>query len=269
MVGIFRNTSAVTRKFGVRPLEAEKALNLSGGITSKISPRINLTLDAYWIQLKNRIVLSGRFDKSNPDASRILAGLPGIDEARFVTNAVNTRTVGLDMVVNGKWKFRKHEIGIMLAANFSRTNICGAVRLADSLRKDTINSNTLFNREERSKMENGQPGSKIIMSANYKIGKMAVLLRATRFGNTSAVFSSLDSSRDEFFSAKVLTDLHLIYSPKAWLTITCGANNLFDVYPDRLKNYLNRTEGILIYSNEAMPFGYNGGYYFVSMGLKF
>jgi iron complex outermembrane receptor protein len=95
------------------------------------------------------------------------------------------------------------------------------------------------------------------------------LIRSTRFGKTSAVYNSANQLQDEFFSAKILTDFSINYSPKTWLTITAGANNIFDVYPDRLKNYLNTTEGILIYSNEAIQFGYNGGYYFVSMSFNF
>jgi iron complex outermembrane receptor protein len=73
----------------------------------------------------------------------------------------------------------------------------------------------------------------------------------------------------EFFSPKILTDISFNYSPKAWVTLTLGINNVFDVYPDRLKNYGNTVEGILIYSNEASPFGFNGGYYYVSMGFNF
>ena len=57
--------------------------------------------------------------------------------------------------------------------------------------------------------------------------------------------------------------------PKTWLTIRAGASNLFDVYPDRLKNYFNTTESILIYSNRAPPFGFNGGYYFVNISFDF
>lgn len=267
-VGIFPNASLVTRAFGVKPLTAENALNVSTGLTSKISPGINLTIDAFWIQIKNRIILSGSFGKSNPDVKTILEGLPDIDEVRFITNAVNTRTAGIDIALNGKWKIRKGEAGLMLASNFARTNLFGSIQLADSLGDNTTNSNTLFNREERERMEKGQPRSKIILAADYKKGKTALLIRGTRFGKTSAFFNSVDSVR-EFFSAKVLTDLQLRYSPKSWLTITLGANNIFDIYPDALKHHENKSQGILIYSNEAMPFGYNGGYYFLNMAVSF
>ena len=59
------------------------------------------------------------------------------------------------------------------------------------------------------------------------------------------------------------------YTHKTWLTITIGANNLFNVYPDPLKNYMNTSEGIFIYSNEASPFGFNGGYYYVNLSFTF
>jgi len=52
------------------------------------------------------------------------------------------------------------------------------------------------------------------------------------------------------------------------LTITIGANNVFDVYPDRIKDYRNTGDGIYIYGMEATPFGFNGGYYFVSFEIK-
>ena len=268
-LGIFTNNSTVARAFGVQPLQPEKSLNLSSGFTSTISSHINLTADAYWIQIKNRIVLSGRFDKTNPGVNRILQNLPEIDQVQFITNAINTKTRGIDIVMNGNWKLSKANLGLTLAANFTRTNVFGVIQSADKLPADSLNTNTLFNREEREKIEHGQPGSKVILSANYKKGKLEFLIRSTRFGKTSAVFNSANKLQDEFFSAKILTDFSINYSPKTWLTITVGANNLFDIYPDQVKNYLNTNEGILIYSNEAMPFAYNGGYYFLNMNFTF
>jgi Outer membrane receptor proteins, mostly Fe transport len=266
-IGTFSNKSDVTQAFGLKPLQPEKAVNISGGFTSTI-PHISLTVDAYWIQIKNRIVFSGIFDKTNPAVNRILQNRPDIDQVQFITNAINTKTCGIDFVMNGKWKIRKGSLGLTLAANFTQTNIFGPIQSTDKLPADSLNTNTLLNREEREKIENGQPGSKIILSANYKKGKIEFLIRSTRFGKTSAVFNSANKSQEEFFSAKILTDLSISYSPKTYLTITTGANNVFDVYPDRLKNYLNTNEGIFIYANEAMPFGYNGGYYFVNMAFN-
>ncbi|TMI96636.1 MAG: TonB-dependent receptor, partial [Bacteroidetes bacterium] len=270
-VGIFRNNSDVAKAFGVKPLQPEKSVNLSNGFTSTISTHINLTVDAYWIQIKNRIVLSGKFDRNDPDIDRIMQNYPDIDLVQFITNAINTKTRGVDIVVNGNWNIHKTNLKLMLAANFNRTNIFGPVQLADSLKTNTTNTNILLNVEESEKIENGQPASKIILTTTFSKGKFGFVFRNTFFGHT-ATTTLVESPNDtlyESFSPKILTDISINYSPRSWLTITVGANNVFNVYPDRLKNYRNTNEGIFIYSNEAMPFGYNGGYYFLNMSLNF
>ena len=121
------------------------------------------------------------------------------------------------------------------------------------------------------RVENGQPGDKIILSLHYKAGKFDFILRGTRFGKTSITSfdKSNDPSLDEFFSPKIITDISINYSLKKWVTITAGANNVFDIYPDPVKNYLNTNEGQFIYAQEASPFGFNGGYYFISMSFNF
>ena len=50
---------------------------------------------------------------------------------------------------------------------------------------------------------------------------------------------------------------------------SAGVNNIFDVYPDPVKNPINKNQGILIYSNQGTPYGYYGGYYFLSMAFNF
>ena len=250
-------------------LKPEKALNLGGGFTSSFSGHFNLTIDAYWIQIKDRIVFSGGFGKkSNPDVRNILVNYPNIDSVVFISNAISTRTHGLDIILNSNWNIRKSNLHISLAANFNRTHIFGVIQSAANLPANPLNTNTLFTRGDRGKIEQGQPKDKIILNVNYKTGKWVFNVSNTRFRKT-AFINNTTSSRDEFFSPKILTGISFNYTLKSWLNITIGANNVFDVYPDRLKNSLNTGEGNLIYSNEASPFGYNGGYYFLNMAFAF
>jgi iron complex outermembrane receptor protein len=99
-------------------------------------------------------------------------------------------------------------------------------------------------------------------------------IQNTRFGKTAIAPAYTDpvtritSFLSETFSPKILTEISLAYSPKKWISVTLGANNIFDVYPDRLKDYRNTTDGMYIYSQEATPFGFNGGYYFLSIEIK-
>jgi iron complex outermembrane recepter protein len=270
--GIFSNNSEVTKAFGIPSLQAERTVNLGGGFTSRLSHNISLTVDAYWIQIKNRIVLSGAFRKTNPDVAAILVAHPNIDVVQFYTNAINTRTHGIDVVLNGNWNINKTNLGLTLAANFNRNTIFGSIRTTDKISDTTRYTNTLFGIEERSALEKGQPGEKIILCATADKGKFGFVLRNTFFGKTASttiVTSPTTDTLYEFFSAKILTDISINYTPKSWLTITAGANNIFDVYPDRLENYSNIGDVTWGYSNAASPFGYNGGYYFVRMSFNF
>jgi iron complex outermembrane receptor protein len=269
--GIFNNDHKVTKLFGVPSLEAEKSLNLSLGLTSSISKQISLTIDAYWIQIKNRILLSGAFNRKNPEVDSLLRdpslnNYSNIDEVTFFANAINTTTQGIDAVIHGKWNIHKAQLIAVLAANFTRTRLFGDIKTAANLSATAQNKNTLFNEEQRASLEKGQPRSKVILSFNYKKQKIGFILRNTRFDKT--VVYNIDSP-DETFSPKILTDVSMSYTPKSWLTITTGGNNIFDVYPDRIINYLNTNEGKSIYSAEGSPFGFMGGYYYVSMSFNF
>lgn len=266
--GLFRNDSPVAQAFGIPSLQAEKSVNVSGGITAALSNTIRMTVDAYWIQIRNRIVVSGRFDSSNKQVREILRPFPDITQAQFFVNAINTKTRGVDVVLNGNWKVKNGAMIAILGANFTQTRVFGDIKAAGKLAADSVNTTTLFNREERGKLEHGQPDSKIVFSLNYKTKKFAVLVRNTRFGETGTRFINPTLNPDENFSSKILTDLSLSYTPKSWLTFTAGANNIFDVYPDRLQDPRNTQEVTFIYSLEATPFGFYGGYYFVGIGIQ-
>ncbi len=272
MRGTFPNNHALIKALGIPTLTAEKAINISGGLTTTILNRINLTVDAYWIQIKDRIVLGGALDKSIPAVKNILDNFPGIqvDQVQFFTNAINTKTKGLEIVADGNWKIHKANLGISLAANFTSTHLFGAIKTSDKLPADSLTTNRLFNIEDIARIEKGQPRDKIILSVIWKAGKTKWILRNTRFGETAIapIFTNPNRVMYESFSPKILTDISLAYTLTRWVTITLGANNIFNVYPDRLKYYENTVQGSRIYSAEASPFGFNGGYYYVGMAFN-
>jgi iron complex outermembrane recepter protein len=255
----------------VPSLEAEESINLSAGFTSTITKHIYLTVDGYWIQIKNRVVLGGNFNRKNPEVDSLLKD-PSLKEygnvvqVSFFSNAINTRTHGVDAVLRGKWNFRKTQVIAIVSANFTDTRLFGDIKTAENLSATDANENTLFNQEQRINLEEGQPRNKIIVSLNYKKEKIGIMLRNTRFGETA--FKGVGKVK-ETFSPKILTDLSINYTPKSWMNIAVGANNIFDVYPDQINDYQNTNEGIYKYATQATPFGYNGGYYYVSTGFNF
>ena len=216
-------------------------------------------------------MLSGVFDRTNPDIATILGNYPDIDLVQFYVNAINTRTRGIDAVLNGRWKINKTRFELTMAASFNRNSIFVPIKTTAPVSDTSRYRNTLFGVEEITTLENDQPRKKIIFSETISKGQFGFVFRNTLFGNTATatIVRIPTDTIYQSFSSKILTDISINYTPKSWLTITVGANNIFDVYPDRLKKHRLGGGQSALYSPGATPFGSNGGYYFVSMNFNF
>ncbi|MEJ7827474.1 MAG: TonB-dependent receptor, partial [Segetibacter sp.] len=234
--GVFPNDHEVTKALGIPSLTAERSINVSGGLTAKVGERTSLTVDAYWIQIKNRVVLSNPYNRrDNKSLDSILSIYPDlnpINQVSFFSNAINTRTYGIDFVLNGVWPFPKSSLQYALAANVNRIKVFGAVQVPGNLPANGVNTNILFNRADKAMTEMGQPRDKIMLTLHYRKRLLGLVLTNTRYGRTT-VYHEVSPSLDESFSSKILTDVSVQYKPKSWLTVTLGANNVFNIYPDR------------------------------------
>jgi iron complex outermembrane receptor protein len=150
----------------------------------------------------------------------------------------------------------------MGAINFTENKIIGTPKTTDKLPADQFGK-TFFGRLEESRIVVGQPRQKIALSAAYKIKNFNISVRSTHFGAVS-VWDNTNIALDEKLGNKTITDLSLGYKLKM-ATLTIGANNLLDVYPDRLKNLGNTSDGRFIYSRNATQFGFSGRYLYASM----
>jgi iron complex outermembrane recepter protein len=282
--GTFRNDSPIATAFGIPRLKAETSLNYSVGLTSQITDRISLTVDAYQIDINDRIVLTGQFQRgtagTGPLVTQILdrAGQNEVQAAVFFTNAVSTRTRGLDVVLSADQPIGEGTFTFTLAGNLNRTEVRGDPQVSSTLPPDQF-GNILFNRQERARLELAQPRSKFTLGLAYKQGKFGSNLRFTRFGEVSTL-DPANPALDEYFRPRVVTDLSVNYRVAKFLTATLGANNLLDVYPDPLTvaqfptptsttNLDNSSFGRFVYSRNATQFGFNGGYYYVSLSASF
>ena len=193
---------------------------------------------------------------------------PGIDHVQFFTNAISTRTYGVDAVVNGSWTIYNTNINLTLAANINHHSIYGKVKTTDVVTNISNYANTLFGIEERTTLKREQPREKIILSALINKGRFIFTLRNTCFGTTGIATISGNPVDTVFqtFSPRVLTDCSFGFKANSCMTITLGANNIFDVYPDRLPN---PPDGGSPYSNAAIPYSTNGGYYFLNLNFNF
>ena len=96
------NRSPVAKAFGIPLLEEETSVNLSTGFTARLLRNLSFTADYYSIAIDDRIVLTSRFSNSNATYAALLEPFRdlGVSRAQFFTNAVDTRTQGVDLVAS-------------------------------------------------------------------------------------------------------------------------------------------------------------------------
>ena len=274
--------SFVSRQFGIENLKPETSKSLSLGITAKLFERLSLTVDAYQIDIKDRIGITGRFSGANDPRFATILSNAGLSQVQFMTNAVDTKTKGLDIVGNYFIPMETGSFTLNFGANFTETRVprrdgAPIIKTGDFLEGFET---TLFNREEVSRIEVAQPRSKIILGGLYRIGKFSVNLTATKFGaidyvhpSSAAVANSWNGGeleiRDQTFSSKTLFDLDLTFKINDGISIGAGGANIFNVYPDRHKHSGNYSGGMFPYSRRVSQFGLAGASYYAKVKFNF
>jgi iron complex outermembrane receptor protein len=262
-----RNDSDIARRLGVPELKPETSWNYSAGATLGLGRVLNVTADVYQIDIDDRIVISGRFSNTIPALAQFFAGT-GVTEAQFFTNAIDTRTRGLDVVATSNNDLLGGKLTATIALNLNKTEIRGGAAGVRTPPQLTGFGETLLNREERGRIEVNQPRSKVIGTLVYEVGPVLARVAATHFGKITTVAPQL-AEQDQTFSAKLVTDVSLAYRLSRAIEFQVGANNLFDVYPDLVRDPRLTNDGTVPYSRFATQFGFNGASYFAALNFKF
>jgi iron complex outermembrane recepter protein len=266
------NASPVTRAFGIPELDEEKSINASGGLTLRPIEGLSVTTDAYFIRLKDRIVLTSQFATTNTIVADILAPFPGVSQAQFFANAVDTNTMGLDVVID--YTFDLQEAGKLAltgSANFTKTEVTD-VKLPTSLaQRFEGNSDQLrtffFGRLAQNRLEDAVPHQKGSLSARYTLSKLTAQARGSYFGKV--YFKQDNPDNDEVFGAKVLVDAEVGYQLTKNLMLAVGGNNIFNTFPDKLKKDANTSFGRFIYSRGVSQIDQNGAFYYARAEVTF
>ncbi len=264
-VGTFRNGDEVANGLGVPALKEETSNSFSLGFTARPMKRFQITVDAFKIDIDDRIVVSGQFQASTPGIGELLPN--GVNAAQFFSNAIDTETEGVDVVTAYIHDFQSgSKLRATLAANWNETKVVGDVRTPTPL---AMFGATLFDRIERERIETGQPRNAANLGFNYVREAFACNLRFNYFGSVKTVESNdPNAGRDQVHSGKTLTDLNFSYTIRKSFTLKLGGNNIFDVKPDE-QIAVNSFNGIFPYSRRTAPFGFNGAVYYLNMGYVF
>ncbi|MFM2042032.1 MAG: hypothetical protein RLY86_608 [Pseudomonadota bacterium] len=248
---------------GAQPLDAEKSVNYAIGFVAQLG-EISLTVDAYRIEIEDRIVLSENLTAANVRTFLTSRGFIGIGGGRFFLNGVDTTTEGIDIIAN--YKLDADAAGrfdITLGANFNETSVDrvpGPGPLA-SLSPPPV----LFDRVNVLTFEEGNPKDKFTANLDWSLDRWGLTLRAIRYGKVLSPGTT--AAADLTLDAATLVDLEGRVDLIEGMTLAIGADNVFDVYPTKNPPALNTT-GNTPFSNYS-PFGRSGRYIYARVSYDF
>jgi iron complex outermembrane receptor protein len=267
----FPVSDPVAKALGATELKPEKSKNTSFGIAFYPAKGLTITADYYKITIKNRIVLSGTFNDPSVVAFLAGQGFVGVGGARFFTNAIDTRTAGVDIVAGYGLA-----LGTAATARFTLgyNNNKNTVQNVQPTPGVLVNfGSVLFDRVERARIEKGQPRNNFNLAGVLTYQDWIFNAGTHRYGEVTSYGTLTDGSLDQTFSAQYISDASASYTYNKKLTLMIGADNIFDVYPD--KNSLgnantagNSNFGIFPY-NGISPFGFNGRFAYMRVNWRY
>ena len=243
------NNSPVTKGFGIQPLKEEQSLNASLGFAYNQGP-FTATVDGYYIDISDRVVITGSFDATFLDI--------GVEFAQFFANAADTRSLGLDVVLSYRASLDNgSSLTATLAGNLNDLEVT-------DVKNGILDPDIFFGGRERSLLEDAAPASKFALSLNYNVNKFNIGLGATQFGKVS--YFSFDNVTAVEYDAKAVFDLTATVAFSDNLNFTLGLNNIFNTYPTQ-QIASNDTDSGGYW--DAVQMGFGGAYYYARFGFSF
>jgi iron complex outermembrane recepter protein len=262
---IAKNNSPITRELGIPALKQEVSTNAGLGFTAKVQA-LTLTVDAYYVKIKDRIVLTGAFYNDDDIIGAELTKL-NIGAAQFFTNAVNTTSKGADAIVTYSTTFSgQQNLRFSVAANFNDM----VIDKIYTNQKLQGKEDTYFGLREQYFLLASAPRSKFNFGIDYLNKNFFTNLKLTRFGKVELINwndngdNVVDPGELDKYNPKITTDLTIGYNLKNF-TFTLGGVNILNAYPDKHDPGLTESGGIW----DSVQMGFSGALYFAKVGLKF
>jgi iron complex outermembrane receptor protein len=284
--------SAAAALLGIGKLKPEKSRNYSIGAVLHPIPKMTATIDAYRIELRDRIFgsssvygLRNGVVTSPQVTAAIIANGNSLDPTvtstgiNIFSNGLDTRTQGVDVVVSYPTDLGAYgRVDWTLSGNYNTTKITKVKAPPASLSTPSVpfpNGQVLFAGNAASLLEKASPKFKVGLNALYSYGPLTVNLTETFHGESSSLS---DPGTGPLLNTKIgtaaITDLEVSYKLPAGVTATIGANNLFNEYPDKLSAAFQSAcvasgGGCVAQYPTYSPFGINGGYYYGRVTVAF
>ncbi len=275
--------SEAAKLVGIEGLKPEDSTNYSLGLVLRPSPQLTMTLDAYQIDIKDRIVGSGQLfgtGSTTQNSAAVVAAIkangnvldPSVTSTGIAifSNGLDTRTRGAELTLAHPSDFNWGHVDWTLGANYNKTDVTKVNPTPAPLAPQL-----LYNPTSISDLETASPKYRTVVGALWTRDRLSVNLRETVYGPSSR---QVNLTGGPYFETRIgvtpITDLEITYQASA-LKLSAGASNLFNRYPDKTNSDLmavylaaKNTAAVGIYPTFS-PFGINGGYYYGRLVYSF
>jgi iron complex outermembrane receptor protein len=234
--GTVRPTDPLAISLGGAPLGPEDSNSISIGFTANPSDDWTITFDLYDVDVDDRIVKTQDIPIVNPLFTRL----------SFYTNGINTETQGFDLVAlyEREWSGGSNT-DFSFAWNHNKTDVVGQNQVGGV---NPVSAGNIFN------IENNLPEDRVSITARHFSGDFVTTVRANYYGDTID-----ERNNREPVDSATFVDFSVAYHGLENYTLTLGANNAFDEYPNEITTRLGNG---LAYPRRT-PMGYDGGMWYL------
>jgi iron complex outermembrane recepter protein len=280
---------------GFAPLKPEKSTNYSVGFVAHPIEGMQISFDAYQIDIRDRIVVTGLIFGSDVSggtnfviSQAVLNAITahgntldsGISYAGIAvfTNGVDTRTQGAELTANYASDFGAYgHVDWTAGLNYNKTEVTkqAALPAVDlSAHPSVITQTSLLSPNALSALTDSTPREKFVASAYWTLGKWSANLRESIYGPTSQLETTDNITTNAQIPTASITDFELDYKIIESVKLAVGANNLFDKKPPNFGNLPGTQQpvdggNILNGPMNFSPYGIDGGYYYARVTVTF
>jgi len=274
--GILAVDSVAAKLLGAVPLKPERSTNFSAGLMSNPAPNLNFSLDAYQIDIRDRIVLGGVYNGQTAINALTAQGIqlpPGVIpadvSAQYFANAASTTTRGLDAIARYVSFLGQYgRIDWDAELNWNETDVTKV--------SNDSNGNPLLNKQGIAYISTYFPKTKLIIGGHWTYGRTDIALHEVRYGSATSQLQYTmgpnaysDTDFLQFVNQpRYVTNIQVGYHITPDLRLALGANNLFNVYPSAIP-YDTRYLGVYTYDYTIEQVGINGGFYYLQATWTF
>ena len=295
--GVFAPNSPGAHFLGFSGLKPEKSFDYSVGLVTHFLPRLTMTIDGYALKITDRIVQSGTIYGANSTPRNdispsvleaiqaagvtippvilqtIAAGGSGSVGVQTFVNGVDTQTYGIDYVATYAMSYGDFgHVDYSLSMNYNDTRVLKVHAPPTNVSPNVV----LLDQGAISGLEDSTPKWRGALNAYWTKGPWSLNFRENYYG--SSFTYGQDSVSGKYVQlltrAAWISDFEGAYQFSHGIKFSMGANNVFNVYPNKLPygyRYSQLVKNSSGYASQYSigPYGYNGGFYYGKLTWTF